>query len=437
MRPSVELRDEFRIDLASRLEQFVVADIRAFFHSIYTHAIPWAIYGKVWAKENRSFNHFGNLLDLLCRNSQDGQTIGLPVGPDTSRLIAEVIASAVDLELKRRIKLHGRDASRYVDDYTIGVSDVYSGESLISALRQSAAMFELELNNDKSSIQPTSFRHNSGWKQAVLAYVPRTEFTKDKFRRFFYEVDRVCYEQSEINVEKYAFQNARSAFVHAEDWKYVQSQLISTYRRNSSLVSFLVEVVILREVEHSDIDKNLIKEFIEHRLVTLANENRTGEIIWFLFLAIRLELQLSAKPLKPLYDISNAFIAVLITYADDRGFISGDVNYETWDGCLNEAGLSGPMWLYAYEVVRHNLRPIESADFVSQNAFFKPLLAKRVSFLSIENGFASISSTLRERRGENARLNWLLNDFVEDFQIDTDEFEDDFDDEFEEEDEVY
>jgi hypothetical protein len=50
MRPSVNLRDDFRVNLSSRREEYVVADVRAFFHSIYTHAIPWAIHGKVFAK---------------------------------------------------------------------------------------------------------------------------------------------------------------------------------------------------------------------------------------------------------------------------------------------------------------------------------------------------------------------------------------------------
>lgn len=98
MRPSVDLRDDFRIDLSSRREEYVSADLRSFFHSIYTHSIPWAIYGKAWAKipANRGYTHYGNVLDLLSQNLQGAQTIGLPVGPDTSRLLAEVVTSGVD-----------------------------------------------------------------------------------------------------------------------------------------------------------------------------------------------------------------------------------------------------------------------------------------------------------------------------------------------------
>ena len=167
MRPSLQLRDDFRVNLSSRREEYVEADVRAFFHSIYTHAIPWAIDGKAFAKQNRGPERFGNMIDLLCRNAQDGQTIGLPVGPDTSRLIAEVVASAVDAHLQQRLSIGGRDASRYVDDYTLSSPERASGEELLAALRQSAAVFELELNSEKSAIYSTSYRQNAGWQQAV------------------------------------------------------------------------------------------------------------------------------------------------------------------------------------------------------------------------------------------------------------------------------
>ncbi|MGE0062424.1 MAG: RNA-directed DNA polymerase [Xanthobacteraceae bacterium] len=63
----------------------LISDIARYYHSIYTHALSWAVHGKQFAKKNRSYKHLGNRLDLLSRNSQDGQTIGIPVGPDTSR----------------------------------------------------------------------------------------------------------------------------------------------------------------------------------------------------------------------------------------------------------------------------------------------------------------------------------------------------------------
>ncbi|WP_299671800.1 RNA-directed DNA polymerase [uncultured Roseobacter sp.] len=436
LRPSIDMRDDFRVDLSSRVEEYSVADIRAFFHSIYTHAIPWAIHGKKWAKKNRSLANFGNLLDLYCRNAQDGQTIGLPVGPDTSRLIAEVIASAVDEQLRTTLKISGQDASRYVDDYTVGSIEGVSGTASIAALRQAVSTFELELNNDKSEVVPTSVRQGSGWKQAIRAHIPRGNYNHDSFQRFFYEVGRVCSEQPDINIEKFAYQNARSAFVSADDWKKVQSALISAYRRNPSLVSFLAEILILREIKHNDVNKISLKVFLEARLPTLAQENRTGEIVWLLFLTLRLEIALEARKISPLFEIENGLVAILVNVADSRGLISGKVDYSLWRTSMHGDALYGPMWLYAYQSSMLGIGPIKKTTYIENDAFFAPILAKNISFLDIDAGFTSIDTVLRSRRSENQRIKTLRLDFMEDFDFETEEFDDE-DFEFDEEVNLY
>jgi hypothetical protein len=427
MRPSVDLRDDFRIDLSSRREEYVTADLRAFFHSIYTHSIPWAIYGKAWAKNkaNRGYSHFGNLIDLLSRNLQDGQTIGLPVGPDTSRLLAEVVASAIDELLRERLKISGRDASRYIDDYTISAPDGQVGENLIAALRQSAAHFELELNSEKSDIVSTGERHDVGWKQAVRATIPKGAPDIHSMQRFFYEVGRLCEAHGTTNVEKFALSNARSAFVYASDWKRIQSLLINAYRRNSTLVSLLVELCILRQVEQGDVDLDNLKEFVDHRIPILARANRTGEIIWLLFLAIRLNVVLAQNAVAPLCSIQNAMVALLVAFATSRQLISGQVDFSVWNVSCDADGLRGQMWLYAYEATLRGIAPGVNAAFLEQDSYFSMLYLRKVRFLNIDNGFASIATTLRTLRGDNDRIRRVRADFLDDFDVDIDEYDDD------------
>lgn len=424
-RPSIDLRDDFRVNLATRHERYVAADIRAFFHSVYTHSIPWAIYGKSWSKQNRQITHYGNLLDMFCRNAQDGQTIGLPVGPDTSRLIAEVIASALDEKLSEIVQIEDLDASRYIDDYTIAVASGMSGDGVIAAVRQAAAFFELELNNDKSAVELTSRRPSTGWKQAALAHVPRSDRTTNSFLRFFYEVGRVCNDHPELNVEKFAFQNARSAFVNADEWSALQSHLINAYRRNSTLVSLLVEVLVLREIEHGDVDRVKLAGFLERRLPELAQENRTGEIIWLLLLVVRLEVELPSSKLSPLFQLENSMVALMLTYASSRGTILGAVDHSTWQQHLSGEGLKGPMWLYAYESIRNGTNPSTDKTFIEQEAFFSALLNRNIKFFDPERGFASMVSELRLRRAENTRARILRQDFLDDFDIDLLEFDED------------
>src|SRR5260370_19919379 len=110
------------------------------------------------------------------------------VGPDSSRLIAEVIASCIDHLLSKNVEIGPRGASRYIDDYTVTAADGTSGEGLIAALRQAASAFELELNNEKSGIFSTAARHDGGWNQEARAYVPRDSIDASQFLLFFYRI---------------------------------------------------------------------------------------------------------------------------------------------------------------------------------------------------------------------------------------------------------
>ncbi len=420
MRPSVELRENFRINLSSRREQYAEADIRAFFHSIYTHSIPWAVHGKEFAKRNRGVTHYGNLIDLLCRNAQGGQTLGLPVGPDTSRLIAEVVASALDTHLQNRLGMGARDASRYIDDYTLSNADGAAGEELLAVLRQSAAIFELELNNEKSAIVPTSHRQNIGWQQAARAHLPRPlggRANISEIQHFFYQIGRVCAAHPDINVEKFGLQHARSVLVNADDWGTLQFNLINAYRRNPSLVSLLVESCLLRQVAHADVQTDILVEFIENRIPVLARANRTGEIIWLLFLAIRLNVSLSANRLSPLFSIENAFVALLVVCLEARRLVLGNIDRALWDRSISADGLRSPMWLYAYEAVTQGLLPGVNDGFITRDPYFALLQARRIQFLDIGRGYTSIATTLRNLRNENERLK-RMREAIEDEDFD-------------------
>lgn len=430
LRPSIDLRDDFRVDLASRREEFVSADLRAFYHSIYTHSIPWAIRGKATAKADQHSNHFANLLDRLCRNAQDRQTIGLPVGPDTSRVIGEVVASGIDAALKAQISLTSKDASRYVDDYTISSGDGLSGQAIVAALRRAAADFELELNHDKTEIVSTSARLDVGWKQVALAHRPAgSSADYPDFQRFFYEVARLSRELPNTNIKKWALQNARSAFLGADrrTWRRLQSHLINAYRRNGTLVSLLVELFVARQQTKHDVDLEGIRDFLDHRIPALAQEDRTGELIWFLFLMITLEITIDARQFTPLFGLEEPMCALLLVAAHDRGLVSGRIDTATWNRSLDEKGLQGPMWLYAYEGVRQGIVPGASRSFIELHPYFLILLRKDVGFLSIDQGIEAIAGRIRRLRIDNIHRQQMRDDFADDFDVDLEFVEDDVD----------
>ncbi|MFD2881818.1 RNA-directed DNA polymerase [Paenibacillus rhizoplanae] len=105
-------------------------------------------------KINRKDALYGNLLDKRVRNSMDGQTLGIPVGPDTSLIIAEIIATSMDVKLRSR--LGDIKGFRYMDDYYLYFSTKPEAEFALSTLHSIMKDFELELNPNKNFYRRTS-----------------------------------------------------------------------------------------------------------------------------------------------------------------------------------------------------------------------------------------------------------------------------------------
>jgi hypothetical protein len=125
-------------------------DISRFYHSIYTHSISWALHSKATAKANRSLALLGNKLDYWTRMGQDEQTVGIPIGPDTSLLMAELIMQRCDETLLTNLpKLRGH---RFIDDYELSFQTRTEAEDAFHLLDACLADFELALNPKKTRV---------------------------------------------------------------------------------------------------------------------------------------------------------------------------------------------------------------------------------------------------------------------------------------------
>ena len=105
---------------------------------------------KIFAKANRTLKHLGNRLDTFVRNGQDGQTIGLPVGPESSRVLAEIIGAALDKAICRTDKRLRKSMVRFVDDITTGAQSGEDAERTRNIIRKTLHSFQLDINEDKT-----------------------------------------------------------------------------------------------------------------------------------------------------------------------------------------------------------------------------------------------------------------------------------------------
>ncbi|PTF05552.1 RNA-dependent DNA polymerase, partial [Staphylococcus equorum] len=108
---------EFNFKFTKKIEQRLLfggnnilsLDLSNFYHTLYTHSIPWVIHGKQNSKLKRS-GGFANNLDSLIQKCQYGETHGIPTGNIISKLIAELYMCYIDKMLMEK----GYKYARYV-----------------------------------------------------------------------------------------------------------------------------------------------------------------------------------------------------------------------------------------------------------------------------------------------------------------------------------
>lgn len=132
-------------------------DVSGCFDSIYTHSLAWAVFGKDFAKQNlRSIlGSFPGRFDSLMQKLNHNETNGILIGPEVSRIFAEIILQAVDVEIAGKLLekgyIHNVDFKiyRYVDDYFVFYNDEEVCHQIKMTLQESLKLYKLSLNKGK------------------------------------------------------------------------------------------------------------------------------------------------------------------------------------------------------------------------------------------------------------------------------------------------
>lgn len=133
-------------------------DIAKCFDSIYSHSIVWALTNKEIVKYNipLSKGTFGGRFDSLMQNINFGETNGIVIGPEISRIFAELILQRIDknvesqLKDKKHIIRKDYELYRYVDDYFLFCDKESVKNDVIETFRHELKNYKLSLNDQKS-----------------------------------------------------------------------------------------------------------------------------------------------------------------------------------------------------------------------------------------------------------------------------------------------
>lgn len=153
----------FSSDEFMRLEQkfsfMLKLDISRCFESIYTHSISWAVRGKEFGKDNKNSFFFESEFDEKMMNSNWGETSGILIGPEVSRIFAESIMQSIDVQVHEAMGDIGRsiEIRRYVDDFFVFGNSLDVLERARLCVEAAASRFNLHLNEKKTEVVPRPF----------------------------------------------------------------------------------------------------------------------------------------------------------------------------------------------------------------------------------------------------------------------------------------
>jgi hypothetical protein len=209
----------------------VRTDITRFYPSIYTHSIAWAAYGKdeVKGRLNLYKGSLADRLDLLVRACNRNQTVGIPIGPETSRIIAAVLSARLDLAFTERCKgVSARQVDRLQDDWFVGVETLEKAEKILSTIASVYRDFGLDINGTKTTVERIVFSQKLHWMSEIGAFLSHRPgaLTGARLREFLSLTLRLQGQSHNEPVVNYALSIVEAAGVSAADAELIESFLL-------------------------------------------------------------------------------------------------------------------------------------------------------------------------------------------------------------------
>lgn len=374
-------RPQIKLDARALGRYALVTDIQQFYPSIYTHTIPWAIHGKVVAKAKRNdMTLLGNKLDHWTQYGQDSQTRGIPIGPDTSLVIAEIVLSAVDARLEQELgKLVGH---RAIDDYELVFSKYSDAEQAMAVFQGVLDEFELKPHEAKTKIVELPTSLDDLWPLELQKFDIRVSSRgqrADLFGFFNLAFDLGSRHPTK-SVLKYALAKTSTESISSSSWPIYQNLLLHSFLSEPGAAPFVLsELEAYSAVHPIDIDR--VSEAISQTIVTHTPLRHGSEVAWAVWMAIRLDVKIPKIATEMLHLSSDTLVPLLALHARAKKLLIGTLDTVYWESLMTKEELWGQHWLLSYEArIKKWLPSVGGGNHLDADPCFKFLKSKNVSF---------------------------------------------------------
>lgn len=358
--------------------RFVLStDLNSFYQTVYTHSIPWALHTKAVSKmRTQDYGLLGNRLDLALRNGQAQQTVGIPIGPDTSLVIAEMISTAVDLRLPTEL----RNAFRYIDDIECGFKSASEAEGALASLQNEFAQFELNLNPRKTRVVELPLPLEAWWVPHLRVIPIRDGSQRTDLIGFFSRAFELAKDHRDEAILKYAIQRMRSVVVKVSNWPIYEDILLSCLAIESGTTPAVVRE-LLRYGSLRPQRGARIAEAFSTLIKFHAPLHHGSEIAWSAWYMAQAQYALHKDAAELALQIPDPVVALCLLYAKSKGQTDASVDWSALEAKMLVEELQGVHWLLAYEAKLKGWLPtFTGGDHLAMEPRFDYLKNANVTF---------------------------------------------------------
>ena len=379
------VRKRFLISKESSFELKI--DISRYYSTIYTHIFAWALHNRDVAKKKRHVrNLLGNTLDYRVRALQSAQTMGIPIGPDASFILAELIGARLDKEISKRFP--GIKSARYIDDFYFYLESRAKAEIVLKFAQSLLSEYLLSPNDEKTVIKEFPFNTDPEWKVTLRSlkatcFKDHAESEQESDIRQFFSAAFDCAEKNpKDEVMKFAAKTLHHGVkISDKNWTYYEAWLIKMGLYDPYT---LPEITAILFQNSERLSRDSISAFVHEIINKHSLKRHSFEIAWALWLAKVLAVPINDECAEKLFDHNDVIPTLMAMDLRHSGLISKSVRVTGFKNDLTSDGLNDGRWILAYESFQKGwLKPTKAnAAFVGTHPFFSVLSRAGISFYS-------------------------------------------------------
>lgn len=143
--------------LEKKYKKLLKFDISKCFDNISTKRLAESVKEEHYAKNNRNKLNFENKFINLMESANFGRNDGILIGPEVSRIFAEIILQKIDRDVYINNMEGEFEVRRYVDDYFLFYNDDAIGKKVLTSFKNELENAKLFLNESKIEYSKAPF----------------------------------------------------------------------------------------------------------------------------------------------------------------------------------------------------------------------------------------------------------------------------------------